>query len=170
MFISRNTPWCITCDMPTCVYHLLMSGIYPYSLVSDRVLSSFRTSTESIAESTDVYIHTAQYCAVLICTTPYLTLHCVHARLHMLYIALIDVVAPVIVQYWCVLTNINILTWFIRFILSLSARTNSSFPILHVTAQYTKARACTGARNPKHENEQEFELQLEPELEPELGA
>jgi hypothetical protein len=100
------------------------------------VLSSFRTSTESIAESTWVYIHTAQYCSVLICTAPYLTLHCVHARLHMLFIALIAFVAPVTVQYWRVSTNINILTGFIRFILSLSARTNKNFPILHVTAQY----------------------------------
>jgi len=33
-----------------------------------------------------------------------------------------------------------------------------------------KAWASTGARNPKHENEQQFELELEPELEPELRA
>jgi hypothetical protein len=88
----------------------------------------------------------------------------------MLYIALIAFVVPVTVQYWCVSTNINILTGLIRFILRLSARTNKSFPILHVTAQYTKARACTGARNSKHENEQEFGLELEPELEAELGS
>jgi len=100
------------------------------------VLSSFRTSTESITESTSVYIHTAQYCSVLICTAPYVTLHCVHTRLHVLFIALIAFVAPVGVQYWRVSTNIDILTGFIRFILSLSARTNENFPILHVTAQY----------------------------------
>jgi len=88
----------------------------------------------------------------------------------MLYIALIAFVAPVTVQYWRVSTNINILTGFIRFIVSLSARTNKSFTILHLTAQYAKARACAGARNPKHKNKQEFELELEPELEPELGA
>jgi hypothetical protein len=100
------------------------------------VLSSFRTSTESIAESTWVYIHTAQYCSVLICTAPYLTIYCVHARLHMLFIALIAFVAPINVQYWRILTNINILTGSIRFIPSLSARTNKKFPILHVIAQY----------------------------------
>jgi hypothetical protein len=100
------------------------------------VLSSFRTSTESIADTTWVYIHTAQYCSVLICTAPYLTLHWIHTRLHMLFIALSAFVAPVTVQYWRVSTNINILTGFIRFILSLSARTNKKFPILHVTAQY----------------------------------
>jgi hypothetical protein len=127
MFISRNSPSSITCNTPTWVYRQLSSCIHPYSLVSDRVLSSFRTSTESIAESTWVYIHTAQYCSVLICTAPYLTLHCVHARLHMLFIALIAFVAPVTVQYWRVSTNINILTGFIRFILSLSARTNKFF-------------------------------------------
>jgi hypothetical protein len=99
-------------------------------------MSSFRTCTESIAESTWVYIHTAQYCSVLICPAPYLTLHCVHARLHMLFIAWMAFVEPVTVQYWCVSTNINILTGFIRFILGLSARTNKNFPILHVTAQY----------------------------------
>ena len=79
-------------------------------------------------------------------------------------------VAPVTVQYWRVSTKINILTGFIRFILSLLARTNKSFPILHVTAQYAKAWACAGVRYSKHENEQEFEQELEPELEPELGA
>ena len=88
----------------------------------------------------------------------------------MLYIPIIVFVAPITVQYWRVSTNINILTGFILFILSLSARTIKCFPILHVTAQYTKARACAGARNPKHKNKQEFELELEPELEPELGA
>jgi hypothetical protein len=88
----------------------------------------------------------------------------------MLYIALIAFVAPVTVKYWRVLTNINILTGFIRFILSLSARTNKNFPVLHVTTQYTKARAFAGARNPKHKNKQGFELELEPELDPELGA
>jgi hypothetical protein len=88
-----------------------------------------------------------------------------------LYIALIALAAPITVQYWRVSTNINILTGFVRFsILSLSGRTNTSFAILHVTAQYGKTRACTGARNSKHENEQEFELEIEPELEPELGA
>jgi hypothetical protein len=108
---------------------------------------------------------------VLICTTPYITLHRVHARLHILYIALIAFAAPITVQYWRVSTIINILTGFVRFsILSHSARTNTSFAILHVTAQDGKARACTGARNPKYENEQEFELEIVPELEPELGA
>jgi len=110
------------------------------------VLSSFRTSTESIAESTWVYIHTAQYCSVLICTAPYLTLHCVHARLHMTFIALIAIVALVTVQYWRVLTNINILTGFIRFILSLSARTNKNFPILHVTALYCSMLVYTACQ------------------------
>jgi hypothetical protein len=55
-------------------------------------------------------------------------------------------------------------------ILSLSARTNESFPILHVTAQYTKTRAGAGARNPKHEKEQEVDRELEAVLEPELRA
>jgi len=164
MFISRNSPWSIKCDTPTCVYHLLSCWFHLYSLVSDRVLSSFHTSTESIAESSWVYIHTTQYCAVLICTTLYLTLHWVHTRPHVMYIALISFVAPVTVQYWCVLTIINILSGFIRFILSLSARTNKSFPILHDTAQYSKARACSRARNRKHQNEQEFERELEREL------
>jgi hypothetical protein len=100
------------------------------------VLSSVRTSTESIAESTWVYIPTAQYCSVLICTAPYLTLHYVHARLHMLFIALIAFIAPVTVQYWRVSTNLDILTGFIRFILSLLVRTNTNFSILHVTAQH----------------------------------
>jgi hypothetical protein len=84
----------------------------------------------------------------------------------MLFIVLIPFVALVTVQYWGVSTNINILTGFIQFILSLSARINKSFPILHVTAQYAKARACAGVRNPKYENEQEYELELEAELEP----
>jgi hypothetical protein len=52
IFISRNSPWCITCDTLTCIYCLLSSGIHPYSVVTDGVSSSFRTSTESIAEST----------------------------------------------------------------------------------------------------------------------
>jgi len=88
----------------------------------------------------------------------------------MLYIALLAFVVPVTVQYWRESTNINILTGFIRFILSFLARPNKSFPILHVTAQYAKARACAGASNPKHKNELEFELEPEPELEPELRA
>jgi hypothetical protein len=88
----------------------------------------------------------------------------------MLYIALIAFVAPDPVQYWSVSTNINIFTGFIRFILSLLASTNKSFPILHVTAQYAKAGACAGARKQNHENELEFELEPEPEPEPELGA
>jgi len=148
MFISQNSAWSITCNTPTCVYRLLSSCIHPYSLVSYCVLSSFRTSTESIAESTWLYIHTVQYCTVLICTTLYLTLHWIHALLHMRFITLIAFVAPVTVQYWRVSTNIIILTGFIRFSLNLSDRKNKSFPILYLTAQYAKARACTGARNP----------------------
>jgi hypothetical protein len=136
MFISWNSPSSITCNTPTWVYRQGSSCIHLYSLVSDHVLSSFRTCTEFIAESTWVYIHTAQYYSVLICTVPYLTLHWVHSRLHMLFIAIITFVAPVTVQYWRGLTNINILNGCIRFILSLSARTNKNFPILHVTAQY----------------------------------
>ena len=54
----------------------------------------------------------------------------------MLFIALIVFVVPITVQYWRVSTSINILTGLIRFILSLSARTNKIFPILHVTAQH----------------------------------
>jgi len=88
----------------------------------------------------------------------------------MLYIPLVAFVAPVTVQCWPVSTNINILTAFIRFILSISARTIKSFPILHVTTQFAKARACAGARNPKHKNEPEYVLELEPEPEPEPGA
>jgi hypothetical protein len=88
----------------------------------------------------------------------------------MLYIALIAGVAPVTVQYWGELTNINRLTGFIQVILSLSARRNLSFPMVHVTAQYAKAWACTGASNLIHDNEQQFELELEAVLEPEIGA
>jgi len=88
------------------------------------VLSSFRTSTESITEHTWVYIDTTQHCVLLICTMPYVTPHCVHTRVHMVFITLIAFVVPVTVQYWRVSTNINILTWFFQFILSLLARTN----------------------------------------------
>ena len=136
MFILQNSPSSVTCNTPTWVYRQWLSCIHLYSLVSDHVLSLFRTSTVSIAKRTWVYINTAQCCLVRFCTTLYLTLHCVHVRLHMLFIALIAFVAPVTVQYWGVSTNINILTGFIWFIISLSARTNQIVPILHVTAQY----------------------------------
>jgi hypothetical protein len=124
----RRTPWSITCNTPTWEYRLLLACIHSYRLVSDRVLSSFRTSTESITESTWVYIDTAQYCAVIICTTPELTLHWVHTRLHILFIALIAFVAPVTVQHWCVWININILTGFIQFSLTLWPEQIKIFP------------------------------------------
>jgi hypothetical protein len=147
MFIWWNSPLSITCNTPTWVQRQLASGIHPYSLVSDRVLSSFHTSTESIAQSTWVNIHTAQYCSLIIGTAPYWTLHCVHAWLHMLFIALISFVAPSTVPNWRVLTNINILTGFIQFILSLSARTNKKFPILYVTAQYCSMLIFTACQD-----------------------
>jgi hypothetical protein len=49
MFILRNSPWYITCDTPTSVYRLVSSCIHLYLLISDFVLSSSHTSTESIA-------------------------------------------------------------------------------------------------------------------------
>jgi len=146
MFISRKSPRSITCNTPTCVYPLYSSCIHPYTLVSDCVLSSFRKSTESIAECTWVCIHTAQHCTALISTAPYLTLHWVQTQRHMFFIALIAFVAPVTVQYWCVSNNINKLAGFIRFILSLLARTNKCFPILHVTAQYCSMLIYTASQ------------------------
>lgn len=68
------------------MYRLLSSCIHPYLLVSDDVLSSFSTSTVSIAEITLINIHTAQYCMVLIGTMLYLTLHfSSHPPLYVVY-------------------------------------------------------------------------------------
>jgi len=134
------------------------------------VNSWFLTSTEFVAESTSLYILTLQYCAVLFCTTQYLTHHWVHPRFHMLFIILIALVVSVAVQYWRVSTIIIILTGFRRFILSLSARTNKMFSTHRVTAQHAKRWASVGGRNLKQESMQHFELELEPELQPEPRA
>lgn len=145
-----------------------MVCICRYWLVYDSVFSSFRTTTESITASTCVFIPTAQYCAVLICTMPYLTFRWVHAPLDALFVALIAFEEPITVQYWCVLTSIDIFTGFIPSRLSLLARTNNSVGILHVTAQYVNAWACAVARNPNHRNKHESGLELHWEYKPEL--
>lgn len=140
MFISQNSPWSMTWNTATWAYRLISSCIHPYTLLSDCVLSSFRTSRVSIEESTLVNIHTNQYCAVIIWKTAYLTLHWVHTRHRMFFIPLIAFEEPVTFQNWCASTNINILTTFIQFILSLSARTTIIIRILHITSQYCSMR------------------------------
>ena len=110
------------------------------------MVSSFCTWTESIVGNTRDYIHTAQHCAVLICTMRYITLDWIHTRYHILFITLIASEETGTTKYWHVSTNLNLFTGFIRLILIHLARTNQSFPILHFTSQYCSMLLYTACK------------------------